>query len=173
MPRRTGLFCLAVVAVLAFASCGSNKTATGTSTVVVTGNSSSPPREIKYAPVRSAAYTANLSGTNGASPGLYRNPPGAPNGSGQVAITINAPKRTLCWKFSQLKNVPAPTVARVYYRAAGRFSFLFGFRLGRTYKASGCIRTPEGTKSIEYGPQEWWVSIHSAKFPRGAVRGPL
>jgi len=168
MPSRTALFFLGIVAVLAVAGCGSSTK----KAIVLTGTRSSAGPELKYPPVRSASYTVSLSGANGVS-GPLGAPPGAPNGSGLAVISVDAPKRRLCWKFSQLENVPAPTVARVYYRPAGRFAWMFGLRLGRAYKASGCIPTPEGTQSIEYSPQDWWVSIHNAEFRGGAVRGQL
>lgn len=166
MPSRTAFASLAV-AVLALAGCGGTL---GTPTTA--GRISSGPQPIKYARVRSATYTANLSGTNGTS-GENAAQPGAPNGSGFAVISVNAPKRKLCWKFSRLKNVTAPTQARMYFREAGLDSWKLGQRLGRVYKSSGCIPTPAGTKSLEYGPQQWWVAIHSAHFPGGAVRGQL
>src|ERR1700677_4495021 len=104
MPSRTGFFSLAVVAVLAFAGCGS----TGTNkAIVLTGTNTGPQPELKYSPVRSAAYNVSLSGTNGVAGPLGARR-GAPNGSGVAVINIDASRRTLCWKFSQLENVPAP-----------------------------------------------------------------
>ena len=158
---------------LACAGCGKAATsATSNTATTATATIPQPAQQLKYAPVRSASYTVVLSGSGGVA-GADGAPPGAPNASGLAVISINAPKRRLCWKFSQLQNVKAPTLARVYYRAAGLASWRGGFRLGRTYKPSGCIPLPEGTQSVEYGPQEWWVSIHTAHYPGGAVRGQV
>jgi hypothetical protein len=172
MQRRAAVVSLAVV-VLAVAGCGNTGTTATTAATssaakpTTTGTGSSQP--FKYPPIKTASYSVALSGANGVS-GPQGGPPGAPNGSGLATITINASTHKLCWNFS-LKNVTEPTVARVYWRQAGRASWRFGFHLGRTYSPSGCTPIPEGAKAVEAEPQEWWLSIHSRPFPGGAVRG--
>lgn len=163
MPNRTPFVSLAVV-VLAFAGCGSTKNAATTTAATI---SSLPPGE---RPIQAATYTAKLAGfPRGV--GLRG---GAPNGSGLAVITIS-PRRELCWKFSQLRNVTAPTVARIFRSFPGG-SGLNGLPLGHAYKSSGCVRVPAKTALLgllEANPQEWYVSIHTVRFPGGAVRGPF
>lgn len=170
MSSRTALVSLAVV-VLAFAGCGSSNKSASTSTAA-SGPPGNTPIPLKR-PVRSESYSLNLTGTNGTT-GEYPAPLGAPGGSVVAAISINAQKSELCWTFSQLTNVKAPTVVRIYRRAAGPASWRYGFLLIRTYKPSGCVPKPVALlRLIESGPQEWYVSIHSARFPGGAVRAQL
>jgi CHRD domain len=155
---------------LALAGCGGGGTKPATTTsgrLNLPGNIPLPPKN----PIVPMTFRAELSGTVGTS-GAFPAPPGAPNASGLAVVSVRPPDE-ICWKFSQLRNVTAPTIARVYFRPAGPASWRFGFPLGHTYRSSGCIHTPEGTKPLEAAPQEWWVSIHTARFPGGAVRGQL
>jgi hypothetical protein len=166
MHSRGVVFLLAVV-VLAFAGCGSTKTvATKAGPNVPAGFPAYPPPPI------SVTYSISLSGASGVS-GTYPAPAGAPNGSGLAVISINAATRELCWQFSQLKNVTAPTVARIY-RLAGPTTWRYGYTLGRPFKSSGCL--PENWIILGFlgaKPQQFWVSIHTAQFPGGAVRGQV
>ncbi len=165
-------FCLAAV-VLGFAACGKSSPAP---TTAVT-----PPGVTTYTPpplAKTATYSVALSGTVGVSgavgaPVGSRAPAGAPNGSGLAVISVNAATSELCWKFSQLTNVTAPTVARVF-RWAAPGSWRYGFALGHKYKSSGCI--PENRiflGLLTAKPQDFYVSIHTTRFPGGAVRGEL
>jgi hypothetical protein len=97
-------------------------------------------------------------------------PAGAPNGSGLAVISITEPSGTLCWRFSQLKNVGAPTMARVFRGFPGNP----GFSLGRAYKSSGCVGEPRLLLALlATRPRTWYVGISSARFPASAVRGEL
>jgi hypothetical protein len=167
MHSRGVVFLLAVV-VSAFAGCGSTKT------VVATTPGLHPPAGFSpyIPPPKSVTYSISLSGAGGVS-GTYPAPAGAPNGSGLAVISVNAPRGELCWQFSQLKNVTAPTVARIY-RLAGPTTWRYGYELGRPFKSSGCL--PENSGFLGFlgaKPQQLWVSIQTAQFPGGAVRGQV
>lgn len=100
---------------------------------------------------------------------------GAPNASGLAIISLYPSTGELCWRFSELKNVPKPTVARLYnYIQGGPGEG--GLPLGHAYTPAGC----EFRKAAYYlfaefeaHPERYWVDIHSARFPAGAVRGQL
>src|SRR5271163_2164181 len=153
--RNTTLVSLAV-AVLAFAGCGSTKQAATTATT-----SSAP------SPTQTSVFDVTLTGFarelgHGA---------GSPNGSAFAVISINPSKGELCWHFSQLKNVTAPTVARLFQNFTGA-SGAHGFLLGNAYKPSGCIPLEQSTLELMVTkPQLFYVNIHDAQFPKfGAVR---
>jgi hypothetical protein len=152
MRRRTTLVCLAVAS-LALAACGSSKHATTT-----TATSSAPP------PAPPATFHVKLVGYKG----------GSPDGSAAAVINVNPPTRQLCWIFSELKNVPSPTVARVYQNFPGATG-AHGFKLGNTYTPSGCVLLHTDVLELmaEKTPGRFYVSIHDAQFPEGAVHGPL
>ena len=160
MRSRTAFVSLAVV-VLAFAGCGgTNKAATTAAT------SPLPPNVTVYKPpppLKSATYSTNLAGFKG----------GALHGSGLAVISINASSKELCWKFSQLMNVTAPTVARIFRNFRGA-SGKHGIPLGSPYKSSGCV--PEAAivlSELLAHPNRFYVAIHDAQFPDGAVHGQL
>jgi hypothetical protein len=151
---------------LGFAGCG------GATKTVTTGVTRVLPPGVKlYSPphVAAATYSISLVGTKG--PG--RAPAGEPNGSALAVISINPSTNELCWKFSQLKNVTAPTDARLYVYTPGGPG-TNGARLGSGFSASGCIPLPPITlELIERRPQLYIISIHTARFPGGAVRGAI
>jgi hypothetical protein len=159
--------------VLALAGCGGNKkaaTTAATSSVAppATRTVGTPP-PVKSIKVKSVTYKVNLAGASGS-------PAGAPNGSGLAVITvsgINAFLGELCWKFSQLKNVTAPTMARIYSVPTGTSAGV-GITLGGGYKSTSCL--PEASSFLallEDHPQGFDVSIDNAQFPNGAVRGQI
>src|SRR5690348_3049935 len=102
-----------VLAGLALASCGSSNNAT---TTTATTAAKAPPAgatEIGTPPpVKSASYTIALSGATG-------QPAGAPGASARGVVQIKASSDQLCWQFTGLKNVAAPTRARIYRSLAG------------------------------------------------------
>jgi hypothetical protein len=157
------------VAVVAVAGCGGG-TKTVTTQPLPPGVSRTPeePKPIN------ASYSVALSGKPatgfGIRPSFRR---GAPNASALAVVTTNASTLELCWKFSQLKNVSSPTVARLFRNfpgATGRSGFL----LGRRYRPSGCIHLEPGSLGvIGAKPQQFFLNIHTTRYPLGAVRGPL
>jgi hypothetical protein len=166
-----GVVFLLAVAVSAFAGCGGTKTVT---TAAPPKAGVNPPAGFSpdIPPPRSVTYNVSLSGAGGVS-GTYPAPAGARHGSGLAVISVNAPRRELCWQFSQLKNVTAPTVARIY-RLAGPTTWQYGYKLGRPFKSSGCLpENPTFLGFIGAKPQQLWVSIDTAQFRFGAVRGQL
>jgi hypothetical protein len=98
---------------------------------------------------------------------------GSPNGSALAVVTTNASTHELCWEFSRLKNVSSPTVARLFRNVPGGTGN-GGFDLGRRYKSSGCVHLEAPTLGlIGEKPGQFWLNIHNARYPLGAVRGPL
>lgn len=157
MPSRSALVFLAAVAG-GLAGCGGTNKAASTSTPAA---SSSVPYTLRR--VEPATYDVTLTPFQG----------GAHTGSGFAVITIHPPRK-LCWKFFGLKGIREPTDARLVRIEPGA-SGRNGFRLGAHFKTSGCAQVPATIallKALEEYPEELYVSIHTAQFPFGAVRGP-
>lgn len=158
------------VGLLALAGCGSsNKAATTTEENVPGVSTYKPPP----APV-AAAYSVNLSGF-GRGLGSKK---GSPNGSALALIEINPTTDELCWKFTALHNVEHPTQARLFrVEPVPRLEFYTsstGIMLGHRYTPSGCIHElPQILGLIESKVQQFYLNIHDAQYPEGAVRGPL
>lgn len=178
MRSRTGLIALAI-GVLGLAGCGSNKkaassvpasTAPATATTAPATATTPPPGAVllshRPAPAKPRTYRVKLEGSNEV-------PAGAPTGSGLVVISIKA-KGELCWKFSVLKGVAAPTAAHIHHGPSGTSGPVV-IPLGGAYKPSGCVTgtAPQLLALIELNPKKWYVNVHNTKYPDGAVRAQL
>jgi hypothetical protein len=156
--RRGSVLALPVVVVLALAGCGN-----GAPTTAAAPAASVPGVTSSTLPVVATEYSVSLAGFKG----------GAPNASALALISINASTNELCWQFTQLKNVSAPTVARLYRVVRGQPGTA-GLPLGHAYKLSGCVPQPRVLLGlIEAHPYRFAISIHSARFPGGAVHARL
>jgi hypothetical protein len=167
--RYRAAFVSLAVAVLAVAGCGGS-TKTVTTEQLPPGVSRAPviPKAIN------ATYNVILTGKSALQLGL---PPsfrrGSPNGSALAVVTTNASTNELCWKFSQLKNVSSPTVARLFRNFPGATG-KGGYSLGRRYRPSGCLRLePSVLGLIGAKPEQFFLNIHNTRYPGGAVRGAL
>jgi hypothetical protein len=168
-----GVACLAIVVVM-LAGCGSSNE---TPQAKLLKKQLSVPGVSKYEPPAkpvAASYSVTLSGfPRGA--GSRR---GSPNGSALALIDVNPTTNELCWTFKQVQNIPHPTKA-LLFRLGAIFPVRFvtssvGIPLGHTYTPAGCIREdPRVLGLVTSKPQEFYVNIHDAEYPLGAVRGPL
>jgi hypothetical protein len=156
---------MAVLA-LALGGCGGSGKSSGTAASTTGRARKLPPGVVPdevLPPARALTYTAHLVPFSG----------GSPSGSAVALVSLNPATSQLCWQFSQLTNVTSPTVARLYQSFPGA-SGTGGYLLGSTFNSSGCISRPKVIiQIIESRPQTFYVSIHTAQFPGGAVRGPL
>ncbi len=125
---------------------------------------------LALAPVAAAAetvvLTANLSGANEVGGG-------APNGNGAFRVEINTETGDFCYTLYGEK-ISAPTMAHVHTGAAGVNGGPV-ITMDVTGKGSDmCIAVePEKLKPIVANPAGFYVNIHTADFPGGAVRGQL
>jgi hypothetical protein len=98
---------------------------------------------------------------------------GDPDGTGFVVVTFKAAKRQACWQFKNVTKIGAPAAAHIH---AGRKGVSGGVLIafGTTYKTKGCVTAPKSTiEKIETNPNRYYVNIHNAKYPGGALRGQL
>ncbi|MBX9663453.1 CHRD domain-containing protein [Novosphingobium sp.] len=122
------------------------------------------------APVAAAAetvvLTANLSGANEVGGG-------APEGNGAFRVEINTETGDFCYTLYGEK-ISAPTMAHVHTGAAGTDGGPV-ITMDVTGKGSDmCIAVePDKLKPIIANPAGYYVNIHTADFPGGAVRGQL
>ncbi len=122
------------------------------------------------APVAASAetvvLTANLSGANELGGG-------APDGNGAFRAEVNSETGDFCYTLYAEKTA-APTMAHVHTGAAGTNGAPV-ITIDVTGKGSDeCIAVePEKLKPILANPAGFYVNIHTADFPGGAVRGQL
>ena len=100
-------------------------------------------------------------------------PAGDPNGSGIVVLHLDAKKGKACWDFAKVKNIGKPQAAHIHKGKAGKAGPVV-VPLGAAYKVKGCISASKSAiGEIEEYPNRYYVNIHNAKYPEGAIRGQL
>lgn len=98
-------------------------------------------------------------------------PKGAPNGSGTVTVRVTGPRR-ICWAF-KLVGVTTPTAAHIHKGDPGKAGAVV-IPLGKTYAPTGCTAaTAAAVTALVKHPRRFYVNVHNARYPGGAVRGQL
>ena len=127
---------------------------------------------IAAAPVKEAPYTLTATLTGAAEvPG-----PGDPDGSGHATITINYGQSTLCWQI-RVEGITLPaTASHIHDAPAGVAGPVFvGLSApGSKGVSSGCATVDRAKlKAIIEDPAGYYVNVHNADYPAGALRGQL
>lgn len=98
---------------------------------------------------------------------------GDPDGKGLAIVHFNTTKGTTCWNFKGVTGIGKPNAAHIHKGGKG-VSGPVVIAFGAGYKASGCVKAPKSTiEKIESSPNAYYVNIHNAKYPAGALRGQL
>ena len=102
--------------------------------------------------------------------------PGDPDGSGHATITINYGAATLCWQI-RVEGITLPaSAAHIHDAPAGVAGPVFvGLSApGSKGAVSGCASvTRDKLKAILEDPAGYYVNVHNADYPAGALRGQL
>lgn len=97
-------------------------------------------------------------------------PKGDPDGSGTAEIKVTG--RRVCWELKTAK-IAKPNAAHIHKGKAGIAGPVV-VPLGATYKTKGCTTTSTATAAaLQAKPGSFYVNVHNAKYPGGAVRGQL
>jgi hypothetical protein len=101
--------------------------------------------------------------------------PGHGDGSGRVTVVVDPPKGRVCYMFYNVHGIDTPTAAHIHAGAAGAAGgpvVTLQPPVGGT--SSGCQEvTAELAQAIVDNPAGYYVNVHSAQFPAGAIRGQL
>jgi len=104
--------------------------------------------------------------------GRHEVPTGSPIGHGIVNLNLKAAGGKVCWTF-KIVGLPKPRAAHIHRAPAGKAGPIV-VALGGAYKAKGCTSAPKKTiEAIESKPNAYYVNVHTAKYPNGAIRGQL
>jgi hypothetical protein len=100
--------------------------------------------------------------------------PGDPDGTGTVRLTFNPGKSQVCYELTVDKIAPA-NGAHIHTGAAGQAGPPI---LTLTPPANGSSKecaplAPEKITDIIKNPGSYYVNVHNAEFPSGAIRGQL
>jgi hypothetical protein len=97
-------------------------------------------------------------------------PKGDPDGRGTAEVKITGAK--VCWEIKTAKvgKIVAAHIHKGGPGVAGPVVVPFG----KTYKSKGCFTsTAAVTAAIQKNPGAYYVNVHNAAFPGGALRGQL
>lgn len=100
--------------------------------------------------------------------------PGDPDGSGFARITVNPGQEELCFELSATGIAPA-RAAHVHEAFAGSAGpAVVPLAPPTNGFSSGCVTiTRELAKAIVKNPEGYYVNVHNADYPAGALRGQL
>ena len=114
----------------------------------------------------SGSITTSLSGRDEV-------PKGEEEGSGVATIKLDVANGKVCWTF-RVSGVKGPNAAHIHKAPAGKAGPVVVPFFGGAYKPSGCASAkPALVRAILDNPTQYYVNIHNAEYPPGAVRGQL
>ena len=115
------------------------------------------------------ALTAALLGENEV-------PPADPDGSGTAVITLNSGQGVVCFEIS-VSNIALPaTGAHIHQGEAGVNGSIVVTLTppDESGTSSGCVEADRSLiKDIRKNPAGYYVNVHTAEFPGGAIRDQL
>jgi hypothetical protein len=97
-------------------------------------------------------------------------PKGDADGRGTAEVKING--TTVCWEInaSRVATLVAAHIHKGRAGVAGPVVVPFG----KTYKSKGCTKAAAAVAAaIKRNPSGYYVNVHNAKYPGGALRGQL
>ncbi len=101
--------------------------------------------------------------------------PGDPDGTGTARIRVNPGDGELCWDL-YVREIGPATAAHIHRGAAGAagppaVTLTTPDAAGRS---QGCVSVEQGlAREIAWRGHEFYVNVHNAEYPAGAIRGQL
>ncbi len=113
-----------------------------------------------------ASHTMTIKITGGAEvPG-----PGDTDGSGMARLTFKHDKGEVCYTLTT-KKIQTVTAAHIHSGAAGQSG---PPKVTFAPPAKGCVSADKGMiEDMMKNPANYYVNVHNAEFPNGALRGQL
>jgi len=99
---------------------------------------------------------------------------GDPDGSGAATVRVNVGQGTLCYTVT-VTNIETATAAHIHEAPAGSAGGVAAHLNAPTDgMSSGCTTlSKQEAKDIIKNPQDYYVNVHNATYPGGALRGQL
>ena len=102
--------------------------------------------------------------------GVSEVPKGDPNGGGTAEVKINGTQ--VCWELTTAR-IGSPNAAHIHKGAPGKAGPVV-VAFGASYRHKGCTTAQAAVaRAIQAHPSAYYVNVHNAAYPAGAVRGQL
>lgn len=100
--------------------------------------------------------------------------PGDPDGTGTASVRINPGQNQLCYSIT-VSNIAPATMAHIHEAAAGASGpVVRGLTAPTGGTSQACVTiSRELARDIVSRPSDYYVNVHNALYPAGAVRGQL
>lgn len=100
--------------------------------------------------------------------------PGDPDGSGTADVRVNQDEGEICFEIT-VANIAPATAAHIHVAPAGiPGPVVVPLTPPTSGVSSGCVNVdPALAKAIRQDASAYYVNVHNAQFPAGAVRGQL
>jgi hypothetical protein len=110
---------------------------------------------------------ANLKGTNEV-------PAADPDGTGKAEVELLSRFGAVCFRLSW-KNIGDPVAAHIHRGAQGENGPIVVAFSEPAFRDRGCVDgvSTDLIREIKRHPRQFYVNIHNAEFPNGAIRGQL
>jgi len=96
------------------------------------------------------------------------------DGTGTAAVTVDTTKNEVCYKLT-VSGIEPATMAHIHKGAAGVSGpVVVPFDPPTSGSSEGCKPvTAEVAAALVASPGDYYVNVHNAPFPKGAIRGQL
>ena len=101
--------------------------------------------------------------------------PGDPDGTGVAHFTLNQGQGEVCFEL-EVSNIAPATAAHIHIAPPGSpGAVVVPLTPPTNGSSSGCVSDvdPDLIKAIRQNPGAYYVNVHNADFPAGAIRGQL
>ena len=100
--------------------------------------------------------------------------PGDPDGSGSARITLNAGQGEVCFRL-EVSNIAPATAAHIHVGDVTTFGpVVVGLAPPTSGSSTACVSADQDlVQEIHRNPAAYYVNVHNADFPAGAIRGQL
>ena len=102
-------------------------------------------------------------------------PPGDPDGTGTASFTFNPGRGRVCFEL-EVQNIAPATLAHIHVAPPGEAGpIVVPLTPPTDGSSSGCVEgvDPALINAIKKDPGAYYVNVHNAEYPPGAVRGQL
>ncbi len=98
---------------------------------------------------------------------------GDPDGTGTARVTVNPGLGRICYTL-QVSGIMPATAAHIHEAPAGEPGPVVQNLMAPTSgRSSGCVTNRDLARDLLRNPEDYYVNVHNAEFPGGALRGQL